>query len=161
MWDKSWSVNVTSTHILTVTFLPLLFKASDPRLLFITSGTSTLAGTENMALFVNKLPSDERKGQWPKEPTVRGVPAYRSAKTGLNMMMREFHRLLKGDGVRVFAVSPGFLATNLAGNSPEKNKSLGAGDPAEGANVVREVVEGGRDADAGKIVLREGKIQEW
>ena len=66
------------THV----FLPLLLKSSDPRLLFITSGTATLEGHANAALPINHSPA---KG-WPKDPS--GVPMYRSSKTGLNMMMR-------------------------------------------------------------------------
>jgi NAD(P)-dependent dehydrogenase (short-subunit alcohol dehydrogenase family) len=50
MWNKSWDVNTTGTHILTHTFLPLLLKSFDPRLLFITSGTSSLTESENLTL---------------------------------------------------------------------------------------------------------------
>ncbi len=78
MWNKSWNVNTTSTYILTHTLMPLLLKSSDPRLIFITSGTSTLAETTNTALAVNRSPAEG----WPKQSL--GVPAYRSSKTGMN-----------------------------------------------------------------------------
>ena len=84
MWNKSWDVNTTGTHILTHTFVPLLLKSSDPRLLFITSGTSTLAEIENTTLSLNKSPV---KG-WPKQEF--NITAYRSSKTGMNMMMRDW-----------------------------------------------------------------------
>lgn len=85
MWTKSWTVNTVGTQIMTHTFVPLLLKSSDPRLLFITSGTSTLAGTENLELLINKVPA---KG-WPKNnPRLSNFPAYRSSKAGMNMMMR-------------------------------------------------------------------------
>lgn len=67
-------------------------------------------------------------------------------------MMREWTRELKNDGVKVFAISPGFLATGLAGVGAEKLKSLGALDPSEGGKFIRDVVEGKRDADTGKII---------
>lgn len=111
-------------------------QISQPRLLFITSGTSTLAGTENMALPVNKYPP---RG-WPK--TGFSVPAYRSSKTGMNMMMREWHRTLHEDGVKVWAVSPGFLATGL-GAGKEFNAKMGAKDPADAGEFIKTVVEGG------------------
>ncbi|KAH8700247.1 hypothetical protein BGW36DRAFT_415370 [Talaromyces proteolyticus] len=152
-WNKSWNVNVTGTCILTHTFVPLLLKAADPRLIFITSGVSTLAESDNIAIKINHAPA---KG-WPKkEPS---VVAYRSSKTGMNMMMREWTRILKEDGVKVWAISPGFLATGLGGN-PELNKKMGALNPSIGASLVREVVEGARDLDTGKVVRRDG-IQPW
>lgn len=85
VWNQSWNVNTTGTQIMTTVFMPLLLKSTNPRLLFITSGTSTLAGTENHGLPINAVPP---KG-WPKASgQMMGVPAYRSAKTGMNMMMR-------------------------------------------------------------------------
>jgi len=155
MWNKSWNVNTTGTHIVTETFAPLLLKSSDPRLIFITSGTSPLAETENIAVPINKSPA---KG-WPKA-NASPFAAYRSSKCGMNMLMREWTRIFREDGVKVIAVSPGYLATGLAG-SQERNKKMGAEDPVLGANFVRDVVEGARDADVGKIVRRGGLIQPW
>ena len=52
------------------------------------------------------------------------ITSYRSAKTGLNMLMREWYRLLKNDGVKVWAISPGFLATGLGGIGAETLKKV-------------------------------------
>lgn len=139
---------------MTSAFIPLLLKSNNPRLLFIASGTSSLSGTGNQDLAVNRSPA----AGWPKTGFI-GVPAYRSAKTGLNMLMREWHRVLKEDGVKVFAISPGFLATGLGAGS-EATKKMGAGDPAVAGPFVRSVVEGERDGDVGRILTRDG-IQEW
>ena len=138
---------------MTSVFVPLLLQSSNPRLLFITSGTSSLDGTENLALAVNKYPP---KG-WPKSNF--SIAAYRSSKTGMNMMMREWYRMLKEDGVKLWCVSPGFLATGLGGDQ-EANKNMGAGDPAVGGNFVQSVLEGHRDGDIGKVILRDG-VQPW
>ncbi|KAJ5621196.1 hypothetical protein N7528_005979 [Penicillium herquei] len=153
MWNKSWNVNTTGTQILTHTFMPLLLRSQDPRLLFITSGTSTLTEAANPALFVNRPPEQG----WPK--ATGSVTAYRASKTGMNMMMREWTRILEHDGVKTFCVSPGFLATGLGGNQ-ERNREMGAIDPAIGAEFIREVVEGFRDKDKGMVVRRDG-IQPW
>lgn len=75
------------------------------------------------------------------------------------MLMREWTRILREDGVKTWCVSPGFLATGLGGN-PERNKQLGAIDPAIGANFVRAVIEGGRDEDVGKAIRWDG-VQPW
>lgn len=154
MWQNSWNVNTAGTQVMTSTFVPLLLDSSDPRLVFITSGTSTLAGTENMALAVNHHPEPG----WPKSGFQ--IPAYRSAKAGLNMMMREWHRILKNDGVKVFAVSPGFLATGLGMGNPEAMAKMGAQDPNVAAEIFRGVLEGQRDADVGRFLLKDG-IQPW
>ena len=104
-------------------------------------------------MFFNQSPA---KG-WPKKETP--IPAYRASKTGMNMMMREWTRVLKEDGVKVSCISPGYLATGL-GIGQETNKKFGAIDPSIGANFVRDVVEGSRDQDVGKVVLRD-RIQPW
>ncbi|KAL1799359.1 hypothetical protein ACET3X_003396 [Alternaria dauci] len=153
MWNKSWDINVTGTYIVTETFVPLLLKSSQPKLVFITSGTSTLTEHNNPAMPINRSPP---KG-WPK--TSFSLPAYRSSKTGMNMMVLEWARILKEDGVKVFAISPGMLATGLGGDA-EVMKKMGAIDPNIGAELVRDVIEGRRDEDVGKVV-RKNDIQPW
>ena len=39
-------------------------------------------------------------------------------------------------------------------------KKMGGADPSVGGNFVKDVVEGARDADAGKVINKEG-IQPW
>ncbi|KAJ5850568.1 hypothetical protein N7455_010424 [Penicillium solitum] len=153
MWNHTWNVNTTGAQILTSQFAPLLLESADPRLLFITSGTSTLAGTENQALPVNRVAA---KG-WPK--TGFSVPAYRSAKTGLNMLMREWYRWLKEDGAKVWGILPGFLATGLGGH-PDTSRKMGALDPSVAGPFIRSVIEGEQDADVGLVINRDG-VQPW
>lgn len=153
MWNKSWDVNITGTQVLTHALVPLLLKSSDPRLLFLASGTSSMGEHDNLGYFFNRSPA---KG-WPKPE--RSVMAYRSSKAGLNMMMREWYRILKEDGVKVWAISPGFLATGLGGDQ-EANKKMGALDPTIGADFITDVVEGKRDQDIGKVIRRT-EVQPW
>jgi NAD(P)-dependent dehydrogenase (short-subunit alcohol dehydrogenase family) len=134
-------------------FTPLLLASRNHCLLFIASGTSTLQGVENVALAINRSPP---KG-WPK--TGFSVAAYRSSKTGMNVMMREWHRLLKEDGVKVWCVSPGFLATGL-GSGEEANRMMGGLNPEIGGKFVLAVLEGERDGDVGKVIDRSG-VQPW
>ncbi|RMJ18428.1 hypothetical protein BHE90_001307 [Fusarium euwallaceae] len=153
MWSETWNVNVVSTNVITHQFVPLLLNSDDPRLVFMASGTSSLANTMSPALAINKSPP---KG-WPKDQF--SLPAYRSAKTGMNMMMREWDRTLKEDGVKVWCISPGFLATGLGGNT-EALKKMGGMDPSIGGNFVKDVIEGKRDGDVGRVIVRDG-IQAW
>ena len=74
--------------------------------------------------------------------------------------MREWSRELRNDGVKVFAISPGFLATGLNGVGEDKLKALGALDPSIGGNFIKDVVEGKRDGDAG-LVIRADSVQPW
>ncbi|THC92720.1 hypothetical protein EYZ11_007797 [Aspergillus tanneri] len=104
-WNQSWNVNTVGTQVLTSTFMPLLLQSPDPRLLFLTSGTSTL---DNTALTANHNPPNG----WPKSGI--SFAAYRSAKCGLNMLMREWYRMLREDGVKVWAISPGLLGTGIS-----------------------------------------------
>jgi NAD(P)-dependent dehydrogenase (short-subunit alcohol dehydrogenase family) len=86
--------------------------------------------------------------------------AYRSSKTALNMMMLDWARMLEPDGVKVFAISPGFLATGLGGLGKEFLKSVGAGEASVGGGFVGDVVMGKRDEDAGKVIHKDG-LQAW
>ncbi|KAF5666471.1 short-chain alcohol dehydrogenase [Fusarium circinatum] len=161
LFNKSYDVNVSSTQVMTSAFAPLLIASKSPRLLFLTSGLATLEGAHKS--YLTKLAGEVPRG-WPKEG-IRTAVAYRSSKTALNMMMLSWHHLLKGDGVRVWSISPGFLATSLGGK-PEVLKKAGAGDPATGAELIQNVIEGKRDEDVGKVIgqpewVGETGIQAW
>lgn len=123
-WNKSFDVNVSGTMVITSDFVPLLLKAPNPRLLFTTSGTSTLAGSESTSTPPLKAINSSPSAGWPKPNVANPITVYRSTKTGLNMAMHEWHRVLKEDGVKVWAVSPGFLATGLAGIGVERLKQV-------------------------------------
>lgn len=153
-WNKSWDVNVTGAQIMTATFLPLLLKSSDPRVIFVTSGLSSLEGASD--------PSNPGNAVSPSGlPKTQPFASYRASKTGLNMVMLNWARSLKSDGVKVWSVAPGLLATSLGGDT-EVLKRLGAKDPSIGGEVLRGVIEGKRDDDVGKAI-REYKtpIQPW
>jgi NAD(P)-dependent dehydrogenase (short-subunit alcohol dehydrogenase family) len=76
------------------------------------------------------------------------------------MMMLEWDRMLTPDGVRVFAISPGFLATGLGGVGADTLRKVGAGEPRIGGELIRDVIEGKRDADKGVVVNQNG-TQPW
>jgi NAD(P)-dependent dehydrogenase (short-subunit alcohol dehydrogenase family) len=123
-FNAAWNVNVSGTHVMTHEFAPLLLKSSSPRLMFVTSGTSSMAETESFDNpNIARLNASPEAG-WPKPESMNPVVSYRSSKTGLNMLMREWAKTLKNDGVKVFAISPGFLATGLANIGPEQMKKV-------------------------------------
>lgn len=75
------------------------------------------------------------------------------------MLMLDWNHKLKADGVKVWAVSPGMLETDLGGLR-EKAKEMGAKHASLGGTLLRGVVEGERDADVGKLIGR-GGVQSW
>ncbi|KAI1327040.1 NAD(P)-binding protein [Xylariaceae sp. FL0255] len=158
-FNATWDLNVSGTQVLTTLAVPLLLKSSDPRLMFVTSGTASLEETERSDGHLARINSTPPAG-WPKQLSGILTTAYRSSKMGLNMVMREWHRLLLNDGVKVWCISPGFLATGLAGIGAEKLKAMGALDPSVGGQFIKDVVEGARDHDVGKIIRRD-MIQPW
>lgn len=107
-----------------------------------------------MKLAVNNYPP---KG-WPK--TAFNIAAYRSAKIGMNMMMREWHRMLHEDGVKLWCISPGLLATGLGGD-PAMLKKMGWQDPEVAREIIRNVLEGERNGNVGEVILKDGGVQPW
>ena len=153
-WTKSWDVNVTGAHVMTLTFVPLLLKSQDPRLLFVTSGLSSIYGAGDRSNPGNNFPS----AGLPKTQPFLG---YRSSKAGLNMLMVEWAKALDKDGVKVWGVAPGLVATSLGGDT-DLLKKLGAKDPRISGDVIRRVIQGVRDADAGNVVREYGTpILPW
>lgn len=163
-FNASWDTNVSGTQVLTTLAVPLLLKSSDPRLMFVTSGTSSIAETEPenwgaLAHMLGRINASPDQG-WPKAKELNPITSYRSTKAGLNMLMREWVRILRNDGVKVWAISPGFLATGLGGVGKEQLLKMGALEPFVGGQFVRDVVQGKRDEDTGKVI-RSNMIQSW
>lgn len=80
----------------------------------------------------------------------------------MNMMVLEWERVLKEDGVIIHNISPGLLATGLGGmtTTRELAKKMGAADPSVGGEFVRDVVEGNWDDHRGVVITRNG-VQPW
>ncbi|OCF61049.1 hypothetical protein L486_00693 [Kwoniella mangroviensis CBS 10435] len=150
---KSSTTNVVSTHLFTETFIDLLLASAAPRLLFLSSGISSLGDHSNPHVPVNLSPP----AGWPKEPVFQ-VPTYRTSKTAMNMMILEWCRTLKNDNVKIHIIDPGFLSTTLGGAQPEVLREKGAKDPIEGGRFIRTVIEGKRDDDQGKLIGVDGII---
>lgn len=156
MFQRTFNTNVTGTHLFTEAIAPLLLKSAHPRLIFLTSGTASFALSENDKFILNVVPEPG----WPKK-TFRELPAYKSSKIALNMLMRDWQRLLKADNVWVASVDPGFHATGLGGD-PEVTRKIGATDAAEAGPWMVSVIEGERDHHRGKMLTTLGDgVTAW
>ncbi|KAJ3476851.1 hypothetical protein NLG97_g8997 [Lecanicillium saksenae] len=150
-FNWAYDVNVTGTTIVTHTFMPLLLQSTDPRLIFT-------AGLSNITEAAKKyFPTPPQPAGWPKPPVGFETIGYRCSKTALNMLMFDWNHKLQADGVKVWSVGPGMLATNLGGK-PELVKSLGLEHPAKGGRLMRTVVEGERDAEVGQVISYDGPL---
>ena len=126
-WNKAYNLNVSSVQVVTHTFLPLLLKSPNPRLLFIASGTASC--TTKSGGFNGGGVLIPAKG-YPKDPTaIHGFASYSVSKTALNMAMLDWTRILKNDSVKIWGVSPGFLATGLGGYQIRHSEEHGGSRP--------------------------------
>ena len=132
--------------------MPLLLNSSEPRLIFVAGLSHITVAAENF------FPTPPQPAGWPKKIDFETI-GYRCSKTALNMLMLDWNHKLKEDGVKVWGVAPGFLATGL-GNMQEKVKEMGGGHPSIGGELLRDVVEGQRDKDTGKVIEKNG-ITPW
>lgn len=142
--------------------VPLLLKSSNPRLMFVARGISSMDETiaPDMLLLIQCINASP-EARWTKPPESHRITAYRSAKAGLNMLIRDWARLLKNDGGNVWAIAPGFLVIGLAGIGQEKLRMMGAAEPRLSGELIRDVVQGSRDGDIEKIVGNDAMIQPW
>ncbi|HEY1175121.1 MAG TPA: SDR family NAD(P)-dependent oxidoreductase [Phytomonospora sp.] len=113
---------------LTQALLPLLRRSEHPRVVNVSSESGSLAGMGG------------------------GTPAYSASKAGLNALTRMLAAELRGDGVLVNAVCPGWDATDMGG--------AGGRPVAEGAASVLWAVRL-RDGGPSGGFFRDGRPLPW
>ncbi|KAK4687623.1 hypothetical protein P7C73_g2506, partial [Tremellales sp. Uapishka_1] len=150
--NQTFDINVTGHHVVTRILAPYLVKSSSPRVLFTGSDGGSLAKTEDPTYFVNASPV----AGWPKPPGME-LPGYKISKAALIMVMREWNRILKNDGAKVWSVDPGLTATNL-GAQPEVFEQYGAPPPSVAASFFVNVVEGQFDEHVGRVITSAGPV---
>jgi len=83
-----------------------------------------------------------------------GSYAYRAAKAALNMVVRNLSIDLAPKGVRVAALSPGWVRTDMGGpDAPLEAPEAVAG--------LRNVLAGLSERDSGRMIHYDGRILEW
>lgn len=68
--------------------------------------------------------------------------------------------MLHEDGVKLWCISPGLLATGLGGD-PAMLKKMGWQDPEVAREIIRNVLEGERNGNVGEVILKDGGVQPW
>jgi NAD(P)-dependent dehydrogenase (short-subunit alcohol dehydrogenase family) len=95
--QANFATNVVGTAAVTETFLPLLSASSHPRIVFMSTGLSSLTHRANM------------RGAWCNV----GCQSYRVSKAALNMLAMTYHARFFDKGWKVNVCCPGWTKTNL------------------------------------------------
>lgn len=137
--------NVTGPAVVAAAFRPLLLKSSNPYSVYVSSGARTLLRNAMQKTAEQALIGNQSHG------------AYGVSKAALNMLAILEARDFGDQGLKVFAMSPGFVVSNLRGEGEEARTGWGrAGDPEESGKLMLSIVKGDRDNDVGCLVHKDG-----
>lgn len=132
---ETYETNVFGTVAVTNAMLPLLRKSESGRIVNQSAELGSLTSTAMMEpplVFLNWL-------------------AYNSSKAALNSVTLEYAKALRGTSIRVNAVSPGRVSTDL-------NNNAGGKTAAEGARVAVHVATLPADSPSGGFWNETGQI---
>lgn len=132
---KTFETNFFGVIALTQSFLPLLKKSEDARIVNVSSGLGSL--TQN---------SDPAWEFYEVKPL-----AYNSSKTALNAFTVMLAHELKDTNIKVNSADPGYTATDLNGNRGYKTVEQGASVIVELATLPNDGATGGYFDDAGVL----------
>ena len=136
---STFTTNVLGAALVSKAFRPLLLKSSNPYSVYISSG----AGSIERAMGAS--------------PTFEGEEAYRISKAAMNMLAVWENVEYGKKGLKVFAVCPGFVVSNLRGKDEDSRTGWGKAASAEtSGQLVLAVIRGDRDNDVGKFVHKDG-----
>lgn len=130
-WLHAFQVNTLTTYYLAEAFLPQLRRASQAKLIAMTS----------------KMGSIEDNGSG-------GEYIYRSSKTALNMVVKSLALDLREFNIAVAALHPGWVRTDMGGPN-------GLIDTETSVRGLRLVIEGLNSAQSGEFIAYDGKRIPW
>ena len=133
-----FETNVFGVVAVTQAMLPLLRVSPAARIVNVSSGAGSLAR--------NADPIHPGRSLF--------GPTYAASKTALNAMTLAMAIELESDGIKVNAVSPGFIKTNL-------NNYAGTGTLEEGSREIVRIVLGGPDEPTGTFTRWENMTIPW
>jgi len=133
-----WETNVFGVLAVYQAMLPLLREAPSARIVNVSSGAGSLTLHADPALPYRSV----------------FIPGYSASKTALNAMTVAMAIELEGTPIKVNAVSPGFIGTNL-------NNYAGTGTVEEGAREPVRVALLGPDGPTGTFTRWENEPIPW
>jgi NAD(P)-dependent dehydrogenase (short-subunit alcohol dehydrogenase family) len=75
----------------------------------------------------------------------------------MNMLGREWYRLLKEEGVKVHIICPGRVATNFGGWAEDQARSQGATDVDLPVQFLKSILQGEKDGLEGRFIHQGGE----
>ena len=132
---RTFDVNFYGVLLVTQAFLPLMRKATTGRIVNMSSTVGSLTALVSPGSYLPRLP----------------LFAYASSKTALNALTTWFAVELRETAIKVNAVCPGYIATDL-------NNHSGTQHPSEGAKVVVRAATLGPDGPSGTFFDLNGSI---
>ncbi|BFT70884.1 SDR family oxidoreductase [Paenibacillus sp. P36] len=113
---RSFEVNLFGPMMLIKHMLPLMEEGSSRAILNISSEAGSM--------------SNAYGGDFP----------YAISKTAINMFSKQLKRYVKNRGIRVYAIHPGWIKTDMGGEKAP-------GDPVESANGIMDILEMKKEID--------------
>ncbi|WP_439658591.1 SDR family oxidoreductase [Lentzea sp. HUAS TT2] len=138
---RTFETNVFAVMAVTNAFLPALRRSPHPRIVNVSSGTSSLTWSTN--------PNPQFT------PGAGSGAAYRSSKTALNALTVFYAQTLAEDGFKVNALAPGLRATDLTA------RAAAGGDPAEAAEGAVRLALLADDGPTGGFFSWDGTVVPW
>jgi NAD(P)-dependent dehydrogenase (short-subunit alcohol dehydrogenase family) len=143
--DDALRANASGPAATTDAFRSLLLKSKRSYLLNVSSTLGSLANASDPNSLDYQLPAT----------------AYRMSKAALNMLTVQTHKEIGQQGVKVFAVCPGLVRSNLRGGDEAAVSAGGRAVDAEvSGQLFLSIIEGKRDVDVGKFVHKDG-VYSW
>jgi NAD(P)-dependent dehydrogenase (short-subunit alcohol dehydrogenase family) len=138
MFRKTFETNLFGTMTVIDEFLTLLRAAAAARIVNVSSATGSLA--------------------WQADPSWSFyqvfVPAYQVSKTALDALTVSLAKHLKDTPIKVNAVCPGFVQTDITPTNRERATT----QPDEASRVIVEMALIGDDGPSGTFVDRDGAV---
>ena len=147
LFRRTYETNVFGVVTVTNAFLPALRRSPHPRIVNVSSGTSSLAWSSGPN---PQFDYEQAAG------TGGRLAAYRSSKTALNALTLLYSQALAAEGVKVNALAPGIRATNLNPGAAARG-----GDPAEAAAAILHLAQIHDDAPTGRLFSYDGSVVPW
>lgn len=140
MFRDTFETNVFGAVAVTEAFLPLLTAAPAARIVNVSSTMGSLADqTDPASPFYSMV-----------------VPAYQTSKAALNAMTIAWSKALADTPIKVNAICPGWVKTDLGG--PEA-KAAAPMSPAEGAQIVADLALIDADGPTGGFFDKDGPVR--
>ena len=131
LWMEELRVHVLGTMAMCEAFAPHVAASGRKLIVQISSGNGSLARDANPSYYL-----------------------YNSTKAALNMITRGMAFDLRGRGITVVALSPGYVATDMSGPDADLR-------PEESVSAMRALIERLGPADSGGFRRHTGEIYPW